>query len=295
LRTPCGCSSGATACRADGVLGPATLRALNVTAQRRAEQLRVNLERWRWLPRAFPDRHIEVNIPAYTLRLIEGGRITLRMNAIVGRSYRQTPVFSARMTYLGLNPYWEVPAKLARLDVLPRVRADARYLQDMGFEVLQGWGTEERRLDPADIDWQSLDGGALPFRLRQAPGPRNALGRIKFMFPNPYNVYIHDTPHRELFGMSRRDFSSGCIRISRPIDLASRLLEGTGDWMEARLEQATETGEPTVTVPLARPVEVHVLYFTAWAGEDGALQLRDDIYRRDGDVLRGLDAPPPGS
>lgn len=276
----------------DGVVGRGTLAALNVPAATRVEQIRANLERWRWLPQSLGDPHIEVNIPGYSMAVIEGGREVFESQVIVGRNYRQTPVFSGRMTYLVLNPYWEVPPNLARQDIVPKVREDAAYLERMKFEILQGWGAQERRVDPSVVDWQAPPGSAFPYRLRQAPGPLNALGRVKFMFPNTHNVYIHDTPARELFGKSRRDFSSGCIRTTRPLELAAYLLQDNGGWSLERLNRVVDADRAPLTVPLKRPVDVHLLYWTAWADNAGAVQFREDIYGRDGAVLRALNAPP---
>lgn len=277
----------------DGIVGAATTAALNESADARVQRIRANLERWRWLPQALGEPHIEVNIPAFTLALMEAGRPAFEAETIVGRTYRQTPLFSGRMTYLVLNPYWEVPPSLARQDLLPKIKADPGFLDRMGMEVLQGWGTDERRIDPARVDWAAVSAAGMRFRLRQAPGPQNALGRVKFMFPNRHNVYIHDTPSRELFARSRRDFSSGCIRTSRPLELAARLLAPNGGWPLERLQELAAGGGRTLTVPLERPVDVHLLYWTAWQPEAGGTQFRDDIYRRDQALLDALDAPPP--
>jgi murein L,D-transpeptidase YcbB/YkuD len=278
---------------ADGIVGPATLTALNVTPRQRIARIRVNLERWRWLPQQLGDPHIEVNIPGYSMAVVDAGRSVLESEVIVGRNYRQTPLFSGRMTYLVLNPYWEVPPSLARKDVVPKIMESPEYLTRMNFEVLNGWGADARPIDPARIDWAAVSPRNFPYRLRQAPGPQNALGRVKFMFPNPHNVYIHDTPAREYFARSRRDFSSGCIRTSEPLELAAYLLEANGGWSLQRVQQAVADAQSPQTVPLKRPVDVHLLYWTAWVDGAGTLQFREDIYDRDGRVLRALNAPAP--
>ncbi|MDH3216531.1 MAG: L,D-transpeptidase family protein, partial [Candidatus Krumholzibacteria bacterium] len=214
----------------DGVVGPATLAALNATAAQRVQQITVNLERWRWLPQDLGQHHILVNIADFGLEVLENGRSVLEMAVIVGRTYRRTPVFSATMTYLVFSPAWEVPPTLAVQDILPQIQADPSYLAQKGFKVLHGWGAQEREVDPTTLNWQEFSRSYFPYRLRQAPGPQNALGRVKFMFPNKFNVYLHDTPGRDLFAKSVRAFSSGCIRIEHPEALAQCLLACDPAW-----------------------------------------------------------------
>lgn len=265
----------------DGVVGAKTLAALNIPPRARVRQLELNLERWRWLPRELGPRHILVNIPDFELAAVEDGRTALEMRVVVGLSYRRTPVFSDLMRYLVLNPYWEIPPTLAVQDKLPLIRKDPEYLAQQGIRVLQGWGIEEREVDPGTVDWAALRGRGFPYRLRQDPGPRNALGRIKFMFPNRFNVYLHDTPTRELFARADRDLSSGCIRVENPVDLAEYLLREAPGWSRAAILAAIGDGGPTQTVPLPRPIPVHLLYWTAWADAEGTVQFRRDLYGRD--------------
>ena len=263
---------------ADRVVGRQTLAALNVPAAERARQLAVNLERWRWLPRAFGERHLRVNLPAFDLALVEKGESVLTMRVIVGRQVRQTPAFVGRMTYLVLNPYWEVPHNLAVVDLLPKIQADRGYLAENGFKVFTLGGGAQR--NSAAIDWQQLGRGNFPYHLRQEPGPKNALGRIKFIFPNRYNIYLHDTPTPELFAREQRSFSSGCIRIEKPFALAQALLRGTPLASPELLEAAlTHTVSEVVSLPT--PVPVYLLYFTAWVEADGTLNFRPDLYKRD--------------
>jgi murein L,D-transpeptidase YcbB/YkuD len=264
----------------DGRVGPLTLRALNVSAAERARLIELNLERWRWLPVDLGERYVLVNLPAFSLELVDREVPLLTMRVIVGKPYRRTPVFSDLMRYLVLNPYWEVPPSIAVQDKLPLVQKDPLYLAANGFEVLTGWGADERVVAPATVDWTALGRSSFPYRLRQAPGPVNALGRIKFMFPNPFNVYLHDTPSRELFTVDDRSLSSGCIRLERPVDLAEVVLEGTPGWDRQALE--TSLASPrTVTVSLARPIPVHLQHWTAWVEPDGTVAFRDDLYGRD--------------
>ncbi len=273
--------------RDDGVVGAATLAALNVPADARVRQIAANLERWRWLPEALGERHVLVNIAGYTLEAVEHGRPALAMRVIVGRPYRRTPVFSDRIRYLVLNPSWNVPHTIAVEDILPEAQRDPAYLERMGFTVLRGWGENAEALDPRALDWSRLGPERFPYRLRQEPGPRNALGRLKFMFPNAHNVYLHDTPTRALFDRERRGFSSGCIRVERPLGLAAYLLRARPEWDADALRDAIDAGE-TRAVHLEEPVPVHIVYRTAWVDERGVLQLRRDVYERDGALIGAL-------
>ncbi|QOC22110.1 L,D-transpeptidase family protein [Wenzhouxiangella sp. AB-CW3] len=278
----------------DGIIGPQTLNALNVPPTARVEQLRANLERWRWLPQSLGEEYVLVNIAGFGMQVVSNGEEVMRQRVIVGQPYRRTPVFTGRMSYLVLNPSWEVPPRLAVRDQLPRIRANPDYLADMGFAVLQGWGAEERRIDPADVDWNSLSPRNFPYRLRQAPGPDNALGRVKFMFPNRHNVYLHDTPARELFGQHERAFSSGCIRLEDADELARWLLTQRSDLMsKERIESTWNHGRET-TVRLDRHMPVYLLYWTAWVGDDNQVHFRRDIYQRDQRLIEALNTPPPG-
>jgi len=275
----------------DGVVGPKTLEALNVPVERRIEQLVINMERWRWLPQELGRRHILVNIANFELDAVQDGRPLLNMRAIVGRPYRRTPVFSATMTYLVFSPFWNIPHSLAVQDKLPDVRKDPGYFAKMGIRVFQGWGADAKEIDPAGVDWSQVSRGNFPYRLRQEPGPLNALGRVKFMFPNKFSVYIHDTPGRELFGQAERSFSSGCIRIEKPLELAALLLAHDPAWDSGRITAAAASNtERTVTLP--DPVPVHLLYWTAWAEDDGEIHFRRDIYDRDGVLIAAMHEAP---
>jgi murein L,D-transpeptidase YcbB/YkuD len=278
---------------ADGVVGPATLTALNVPAAERFRMVELNMERWRWLPEDLGDRHIEVNIAAFRLSVVEGGRTVRSHRVVVGQRYRQTPVFSGSMTYLVFSPYWHVPPNIAALDKLPLVRENPSYLQAQHMVVLDRATNEE--LDPSQVDWSSITGREFNerFRLRQEPGPWNALGGVKFMFPNRHNVYLHDTPSRELFDRESRGFSSGCIRVDDPLALAEYLLADSTLWPRDTIRRAASLGEER-TVRLASPIPVHLLYWTSWADADGTVHFRDDIYGRDGIVSRALLSAPSG-
>jgi murein L,D-transpeptidase YcbB/YkuD len=259
----------------DGIVGPATVGALNVPAVERLDQLAVNLDRWRALPDDLGARHVRVNIPEFLLRLVDRGIPTLQARAIVGSPNAPTPAFSDAISYLVFNPYWNVPDGIARRELAPRAADDPAFLESRGFEVIDGWSEEPTIVNPATIDWV----GGLEYRLRQRPGPGNALGRVKFMFPNEHHVYLHDTPARALFDRRRRALSHGCVRVEDPARLAAALLEPQPDWTAERVALAIDRGKRQV-VRLPASVPIHLTYFTAWV-ENGTVHFRRDIYGRD--------------
>ncbi len=264
---------------ADGVVGAKTLTELNVPISKRIRQLAASLERCQPLPQLLEPRHILVNIADFTLKLFEDGKPVLSMPVIVGKTYRQTPVFNGRISSLVLNPSWEVPHSIATKDLLPKIKKNPGYLSQLHLRVFQGW-KPSAEIDPAAIDWTTLSTSRFPYRLRQDPGPTNALGRVKFLFPNPYDVYLHDTPAQELFQKDSRTFSSGCIRIAKPLDLAVYLLQGTKlNSMDALT--AAIAREKTQSVPIPSPIAVHIVYMTAWVDSEGIIQFRPDIYNRE--------------
>ena len=225
--------------------------------------------------------------------LVESGEQVHRQRVIVGRPYRQTPVFSDRIRYLVFNPTWTVPRKLMIEDQLPIIRSDPEYLERLGFKVFRGWGANQSEVDPAEIDWTELSKNNFPYQLIQQPGPQNALGQVKFMFPNQYDIYLHDTPAQSLFSRLERTLSSGCIRLERPFELAERLLANTNGWNKKRIEQTLATAEPA-TVVLSEPVPVYLQYWTTWIDPAGVLQFRNDVYDRDRRLLQALRADSEG-
>jgi murein L,D-transpeptidase YcbB/YkuD len=275
----------------DGVVGPKTIRELNVSVEERVRQIELNLERLRWSFRNLGSQYILVNIADYRLEVVEDGKTVLAMKVIVGKPYWHTPVFSAEMTYLEINPTWNVPDSILQDDLLPKIKNDPTYFTEQDFTVLDGWGENAERIDPLFIDWTTVSGEDFPYRLRQEPGPRNPLGRIKFMFPNEFNVYLHDTPHRALFEKNVRTFSHGCIRLSQPIDAAVYLLQNDHEWTKEKILEAVDSGE-TQIVRLKHPVRVHILYLTAWVDTNGLVQFREDIYSRDERLDKALKKPP---
>jgi murein L,D-transpeptidase YcbB/YkuD len=270
----------------DGVLGAGTLKALNVPVEARIEQLRVNLERVRWVAQDIPDRFLLVDIAGFNARLYKDGVPVWSSRVVVGRPYRKTPVFRASIRYVVLNPDWTVPPTILREDVLPKVISNLDYLARNNMQVLDNTG---RAIDPASIDWSRYRSARFPYQIVQAPGPDNSLGRIKFMFPNSYAVYLHDTPARALFQKSARTFSSGCIRVEHAHELGVALLDDAAQWGRAQLEAAIAEGS-TRTVMLKQPLPVLLLYFTAEANAQGEVFFRPDVYDRDANVRKGLAA-----
>ena len=278
---------------ADGIVGPATLAALNVRVEDRLRQIKLNMERWRWLPHDFGKRYILVNIPNFQLDMIEQNEIVLKMRVIVGKKGRQTPVFNGRMTYMELNPYWHIPPQIAKEDILPEIQTDLQYLNKQKIRVFENWQAEAFELDPAFIEWSQIAPADLSFKFVQDPGPLNALGRLKFMFPNRFSVYIHDTPARGIFKYAKRSFSSGCIRIEKPIELAEHLLKDNPEWTREELVDTIDSAGRRI-VRLVEPISVQIVYITAWADEDGeAVHFRDDVYNRDKPLHQALLERPP--
>ena len=272
--------------KADGILEKTTVAALNVGVEERIRQVEVNLERWRWLPRPLGERFILVNIPTFELEGYEAGRRALRMRVVTGTAGETpTPVFAEQMTHVVFSPYWNVPPNIAREEVAPAAWHNRSYLARNNFEVLKG----SRVVDAATVD---LGDPGLQFR--QRPGPGNSLGLVKFMLPNRYHVYLHDTNAKRLFSETQRDYSHGCIRVQQPVELARWLLGGAG-WTEGRIRAAMSAGREQ-HVRLAEPVPVYIAYFTAWVGDDGRLQFRPDVYRHDAahaPLLPPVEAPEP--
>jgi murein L,D-transpeptidase YcbB/YkuD len=266
-----------------GAVGPRTRAALQIPPALRARQIELNLERWRWLPEALGRRFVLVNIAGFTVDVVDDDRTVLSMPAIVGTAYRQTPVFSDTITYVVFNPSWRVPRDIAREEIVPAVREDPGYLAREGLRLI---GPDGHDIDPTTIDWNALP-ARLPWRFEQEPGPRNALGPVKLMFPNPYDVYLHGTPQPELFKQAVRAFSHGCIRLERPLELARYVLEGDAEWTDDRIAEVLREGRE-VTAPLRYPMPVYVEYWTAWGEPDGTVQFRDDIYERDRVLDRAL-------
>jgi len=254
----------------DGVVGPAVVTQLNVPAEARVQQIELNLERWRWLPRDFGDRYIIVNIPEYRLEVWDERRVALAMRVVVGKKDTPTPILSDQMTYLVFAPYWNVPDDIVQNETLPSVMRDPAFLERTNMEVVDSKGNI---VDPVSVDLSN----PAAYRFRQRPGTSNSLGLVKFMFPNTFNVYLHDTPADSLFARAIRSFSHGCVRVEQPEALAEYVLADQPSWTAEKI-QAAMHGEDETTVKLKRPIPVYLGYWTARVSADGVLQFRSDVY-----------------
>ena len=242
----------------DGMVGPGTVAALNRPLRNKLQQIAINMDRWRWLPQRMGTKHILVNIPEYRLRLYTKGELDREMDVIVGKQVHPTPVFNDQVTYIAFSPYWNVPRSILMRTLMPRFRQDADYFNTNQYEVI-----DNGRVLSAQQVQQINRQGSFPYRVRQKPGINNALGQVKFMFPNEHAIYLHDTPARELFSQTRRSFSSGCIRVKEPVDLAQWLLADQPQWTEARIKSAMTQDQP-VNVNLPQKVPVYLIYLTTF-------------------------------
>jgi murein L,D-transpeptidase YcbB/YkuD len=272
----------------DGRLGPQTFKQLNTPLSTRVEQLRLTLERWRWVPYQFTAPPIVVNIPEFRLRAYtDQGKIALRMNVIVGKAYRhETPVFERDMKFVVFRPYWNVPPSIQRSEIVPAIRRNRNYIAKNRYEVITPPGSVVTSGEISDDVLGQLAAGKL--MVRQKPGPSNALGLVKLMFPNEYNVYLHSTPAPQLFSQARRDFSHGCIRVEKPAELAAWVLRDNPGWTLDRVRAAMESGKDNVQVNLTRPVPVLILYGTAVVDEQDQVHFFDDLYGYDASLEKVL-------
>jgi murein L,D-transpeptidase YcbB/YkuD len=254
----------------DGIVSAPVVAEMNVPIDRRISQITLNLERWRWLPRDLGERHIVVNIPEYRLEVWERNQVPLAMRVVVGKQDTQTPIFNDVMTHLVFSPYWNVPPNIAEGETLPEILKDPGFLDRNSMEVLDSDGN---LIDPRSIDLAD----PARYRFRQRPGAHNSLGLVKFMFPNQYNVYLHDTPTDSLFARASRSFSHGCVRLENPMALAEYVLRDQPEWTRERIEEAMNA-EQERTVKLRSAIPVYLGYFTARVSADGIMQFRRDVY-----------------
>ena len=282
----------------DGALGAATLAELTRPLGDRVRQIELTMERWRWLPPELASAPIVVNIPQFRLFAFDSTKDTeariRQMDVIVGKDFEatQTPVFTADMKYLIFRPYWEVPYSIAVKEIVPEARANAASIEKHQMEIVRGSGESATVVPNTRENVELVAKGVL--RIRQRPGPDNSLGLVKFMFPNPYDVYLHSTPARSLFGRARRDFSHGCVRVSDPVGLAEYVLRDSPEWTREKIEAAMN-GTLTMTVNLKNPIRVFIVYGTAVALEDGRILFFDDIYGHDQRLESALDSRRPRS
>lgn len=273
--------------KADGIVGPDTLRALNVPVETRIKQILASMERWRWLPRNLAPEYLMVNTAGFEIDLVEQDRVRFHKRTVNGSQVRQTPSFVSRVTHLVANPTWTVPRTIAVEDILPRLQAGEDYLQRNRIRLYRRDGDDWEEVDPTGIDWSPYNKDNFPFVLRQDAGDGNSLGRIKFYMPNRYAVFLHDTPAVGLFRRANRALSSGCVRVEGAEQLARLLVRDGVAGQGGDFIRALESGRTLVT-PLERPIAVYLTYFTSWVDASGAVNFRPDIYHRDDRLMLAL-------
>jgi len=264
---------------ADGVIGKGTIDALNFSKKQRKEQVLVNLERWKWFPKDMGNEYVIVNIPDYKLTLVKDQDTMRTHKVIVGRDKRPTPVLSSRLSNVILNPTWTVPPTILKEDVIPSIARNRSYLSQTNIKVYDSNGNEV-----SASNWKLSN--AKGYRYVQSPGTFNSLGMVKFVFPNRFSVYLHDTNHRDFFGKQKRSLSSGCVRVENPLKLAEYLLQDEENWNSEKMTNTLQ-GQKTKNVKIPNKVNIHILYWTAWC-ENNSLIFRDDIYSLDADLYRKL-------
>ncbi|GLQ18218.1 L,D-transpeptidase family protein [Maritalea porphyrae] len=261
--------------RTTGIIDQETLITLNVTAEEKLAQLRLNQARVEEAVSALSDRYIVVNIPAASIEAVENGTVQRRHTAIVGRIDRQTPILTSKVHEINFNPYWHVPKSIIRRDIIKFMNDDPNYLANFRIKI---YGNDGEELDPASIDWNTDE--AVQYLFRQEPGAENSMGHVKINFHNPHAVYLHDTPQKSLFGQNRRFHSSGCVRVEEVDELVTWLLSGNGDWDKLSVDATFASGE-RLDVRLKQPVPIITTYITAWANRQGVVSFREDIYQFD--------------
>jgi murein L,D-transpeptidase YcbB/YkuD len=272
-----------------GKVDAPTREALNVPVAARVRQMELNLERWRWLPDTLGEPRVEVNLPDFTLGVRDSGRTVIAMRVVVGRVSSPTPIFSNAITYLEVNPVWRLPLRIVAREIVPLLAKDHEYLAKQNMVVTYREGADTTTLDPARLDWSVSTDSISPYLITQRAGPDNPLGRIKLMCPNPYDVYLHDTPAHGLFQARFRALSHGCVRLEQPVELADRVLSGQiePDTLAAFVQRGQWK-----RISLKKKMPVHFLYWTAWVDDEGKVQFRKDVYgldRRLEAALRGDD------
>lgn len=273
---------------ADGVLGDATRKAMSVPVAARIRQIKLNMERWRWLPRELGERYVMVNTAGYTLEVKQDRQTVMSLRVITGQKEHETPVIGSKLVTVQINPHWVVPPTIAAEELLPKQQKNPKYFSSRGFRVFSGWGENAKELNPSRIRWSRFNAKNFPFKLVQDPGPRNALGRIKFIFANDFAIYLHDTPYRRLFDQETRALSFGCIRVESPLDLVVYLLGGEDGWTREHIQEVIDAGE-TVNVRLPEAIPLYLVYLTTWVGPDNQVNFREDIYERDSHMTENTD------
>ncbi|MBC7447248.1 MAG: L,D-transpeptidase family protein [Hymenobacteraceae bacterium] len=266
--------------RPDGIVGMGTVEALNVPVDARIDQLLLNMERWRWIPKKLGDRYVLVNIPEYKLHMVDGGREVFDMRVIVGKELKATPIFSDKMEHIVLAPYWGLPVSIVEEEIKPAMLRNPNFIEAEDMELLEGYGAKARPVPASSVDWANVTKENWKHTLRQRPGPKNPLGPMKFIFPNENDVYLHGTPNAWLFNKEERGFSHGCVRLEDPKKLATYLLRDQPQWTSERIDETVAAGEEK-WINLKEYLPVYIVYFTSWADEAGTVHFRDDIYGHD--------------
>ncbi len=264
----------------DGILGRKTVSEINKPISYRIKQLELNLERARQLQTNNKGRYLKVNIPEYKLYLVDNGKTVYQSRVVVGKKKNKTPVLTSELTQLVLSPYWHVPKSIARKEIIPKIQQDPGYLYRNNIKLLGRFNNQTKFVNPETIDWFNIDLTNTPIRFRQEPGAKNSLGRIKFIFPNNYSVYLHDTPSRNLFAKNQRAFSHGCIRVEDPFGLAEVLLADQDAWSKNELSDLANRKKPKA-LKLSKPIPIYITYMTAWVDDQNIINFRPDIYKRD--------------
>ncbi|MBC7845149.1 MAG: L,D-transpeptidase family protein [Flavobacterium sp.] len=259
----------------NGKLNIPTITELNKSVNFRIKQIMINLERLRWVPVEMEKEYLLVNIPEYKLHVIEDNKLVWTTNVVVGKDVKQTTIFKGNISRIMLNPYWNIPNSIIKNEIIPDIKKNPNYLADNNMEVLSG----DKVVNPSTIDWYKYEGD-VPFIIRQKPGGENALGKMKFLFPNNYNIYLHDTPSKGLFSASKRAFSHGCIRVENPNKLLMYLLRKDIKWNQERVDEILKT-DKEYGIPIKPTVPVYIVYFTSWVDNKGQLNFRNDIYNLD--------------
>jgi len=275
---------------ADGVIGPATMRAINKTRKDKIHQVIANLERLRWVPEQKPDKFVIVNVPSAMLWAVDDGRVAFDMPVIVGRKKRPTNIFTTDITGIRLNPTWTVPPTIKKEDILPKLVNDSNYLKNKGMELVHGSGSDALTLDPTAIDWTTVTEADLKrLRMVQVPGAHNPLGDYRVLMPNSYNIYLHDTNERHYFDKPGRAVSSGCIRLKRPREMANFILDNKPGWGQDDTDSVLAKGKiRDIYLPRENVIPVYLVYYTAWVDDGGEVVFGNDLYDYDAEIIKML-------
>jgi murein L,D-transpeptidase YcbB/YkuD len=265
-----------------GILGEATVKEMNVPISFRIKQIMINMERLRWFPDQVEDDFLLINIPEYKLHVFENKQKVMDLKVIVGKEATRTSIFKGNISQLILNPYWNVPTSIVRKEMLPKLKQNSNYLSKNNMELLSG----NTIIDPSTVNWNKYT-SSIPYSIRQKPGDDNALGKMKFIFPNNFSIYLHDTPSRSIFNESKRAFSHGCIRVENPMKLAQYILRNNQKWNSDNLQSSIES-KKTISIQIKPSLPVYIVYFTAWIGNSGEINFRNDLYNMDNQLEKEI-------